>query len=162
MKNLLKFYSIIFLSFLFVFSVNAAEKVPQDFTYMRSSEVNVRAGPNKRYPIKWILKNKGEPGKILSRFENWTKIRDVDGDEGWVHNSMLSKKNHGILLSDKITLLHSGPSGESKPIARLKTGIRFGVQKCLKNRWCLISIDGLNGWVHRTKIWGLPLIKVDS
>lgn len=134
----------------------SAEKVNKEFVYMRASEVNVRAGPNKRYPIKWVLKNKGEPGKILSKFENWTKIRDIDGDEGWVHNSMLSKKVHGILLSEKMILLHSGPSKSSKPIARLKTGIRFGVQKCLKNKWCLVSIGGLNGWVSKSYIWGLP------
>lgn len=159
MKSLLKFYSIISVCFFFILSADAAESNTKDFTYMKANEVNVRAGPNKRYPIKWIIKNKGEPGRVISQFENWTKIRDIDGDEGWVHNSMLNKKVHGILLSNKVELLHSGPSDASKPIARLKSGIRFGVQKCLKNSWCLISIDGLNGWIPQSEIWGLSYSK---
>ncbi len=135
-------------------SVSASSE-SKEFSYIRSNEVNVRAGPNKRYPIKWVLKNKGEPMKVIAKFENWSKVRDVDGDEGWVHDSMLNSVKHGVLVSKKNELLYTGPYETSKPIARLKSGIRFKIQKCTDSQWCLISIEGLNGWIPQKNIWGI-------
>lgn len=160
MKILSKFYKKLFdftFVFLFVFfSFSASsEENNLEFSYIKSNEVNVRAGPNTRYPIKWVLKCRGEPMKVISKFEHWSKVRDVDGEEGWVHNSMLNKSVHGVLVSKKIEFLYTGPYDNSKPIARLEPGIRFKVQKCTSSKWCLVSIEGLNGWIHQKNIWGI-------
>jgi SH3-like domain-containing protein len=161
MKTLLKFckklpsFSFIFLFLFSSFSV-FAEVEKREFAYIKSNEVNVRAGPSKRYPIRWVLKHRGEPMKVISIFENWSKVRDVDGEEGWVHDSMLNNVPHGVLMSKKNELLYTGPYNTSKPIARLESGIRFKVQKCTPSHWCLISIEGLNGWVPQKNIWGIP------
>lgn len=126
------------------------------FYYIRSSEVNLRAGPDKRYPIRWVMKSKGEPVVALMEFDNWVKIKDIDGDGGWLHSSMLSSAKHGILAGGKnLELLRSGPSDISRPIARLEPGIRFSVKKCLVNDWCSVSLEGLKGWIHKKSIWGV-------
>ena len=132
-----------------------AEDIEKKFMYIKAREVNLRAGPDKRYPIKWVIKSKGEPVMVVSEFDHWVKIADIDGDEGWVHNSMLNNALHGILLGKSIELLRVGPSDTAKPIARLEPGIRFVVKKCVSTQWCSISIEGLSGWIHKKHIWGM-------
>jgi len=153
MKIQLKYFSVLMILFFFQSSVWADDE--KKFLYTKSSEVNVRAGPEKRYPIKFVIKNKGEPVLVVSEFEHWLKIRDIDGDEGWVHESMVNHAVHGVLLSKRIEVLYAAPSETSKPIARLENGIRFKVKKCVSINWCLISIDGLSGWIQEKHIWGI-------
>jgi len=155
-KNLLKFCKLFaYITFLFC-SLNSYSQVHEEkFLYIKSSEVNLRAGPEKRYPIKWIIKSKGEPMIVVAEFDGWVKVEDIDGDGGWVHNSMLTRSRHGILSGKAIQLLRSGPSETSRPIARLEPGIRFAVKKCISEEWCSISIDGLSGWIYKKNIWGL-------
>jgi len=152
-----KVYSLTFIA-LFCGSVYAGEVEFQTgkFYYIKSGEVNLRAGPEKRYPVKWVMKSRGEPVVVLMEFEGWVKIKDIEGDGGWVHGSMLGSSKHGILLGGKhLEMLRSGPSDVSKPIARLEPGIRFSVKKCLVNDWCSISLDGLKGWIYKKSIWGI-------
>ena len=59
--------------------------------------MNVRAGPSKEYPIKFIYKKKYLPVKILDKSETWRKIRDFENNSGWIHVSQLSKKKSPCL-----------------------------------------------------------------
>jgi SH3-like domain-containing protein len=160
MTSLLEYFKIfiLVLSMVFAGMVYASDVEFQagKFYYIRSGEVNFRAGPDKRYPIRWVMKSRGEPVVVLMEFDGWVKIKDIDGDGGWVHGSMLSAAKNGILLGGKrLEMLRSGPSDVSKPIARLEPGIRFSIKKCLVNNWCSVSLDGLKGWVHKKNIWGI-------
>jgi SH3-like domain-containing protein len=159
-KSQLKYCKIIVqflcLALINVSNASNVEFQPGKFYYIRSSEVNLRAGPDKRYPIRWVIKSRGEPVIAIVEFDNWVKIKDIDGDGGWLHSSMLSSAKHGILLGAKnFELLRSGPSDISRPIARLGSGIRLSVKKCLVNDWCAVSLDGLKGWVHKKSMWGV-------
>ena len=60
------------------------------FASLRAKEVNVRAGPGVRYPVDWVYKRKNMPVEVIAQFGTWRKIRDVQGAQGWIHQSMLS------------------------------------------------------------------------
>src|SRR5258708_28049028 len=64
---------------------------------LRSDEVNLRTGPGVRYPVDWVLQRRNMPVEVLAEFENWRKIRDWQGTEGWVHQSMLSGRRYAIV-----------------------------------------------------------------
>ena len=52
------------------------------FVSIAVGEVFVRAGPGLKFPVKWVLKKKKMPVEIVLEYDNWRKIRDVDGDQG--------------------------------------------------------------------------------
>src|SRR4051812_46096299 len=67
---------------------------------LRSDEVNLRTGPGVRYPVDWVLQRRHMPVEVLAEFENWRKIRDWQGTEGWVHQSMLSGRRYAMVMGD--------------------------------------------------------------
>src|ERR1700741_5241177 len=62
------------------------------FVSLKADRVNVRGGPDKDHDVAWIYTRIGWPVEITAEFENWRRIRDLDGTEGWVYHSMLSGK----------------------------------------------------------------------
>src|SRR5271165_7115035 len=62
------------------------------FVSLRSDEVNLRTGPGARYPVDWIYTRRDLPVEVIAEFEAWRKIRDWQGAEGWVHQSMLAAR----------------------------------------------------------------------
>src|SRR5438477_10938197 len=69
----------------------AGQKLPR-FVSLRSDQVNLRVGPGENYPIEWVLARKDMPVEVVEEFENWRIIRDGQGSEGWVHDSMVTVK----------------------------------------------------------------------
>ena len=47
--------------------------------------------------------------EIVAEFETWQKIRDWEGTEGWVHQSMLSARRHVLVTGDKLQELYRRP-----------------------------------------------------
>ena len=60
------------------------------FASLASSEVNVRTGPGKDYPIHWVYTRPGLPVRIVDEYDVWRLVEDPDGDKGWTHSSLLS------------------------------------------------------------------------
>lgn len=131
------------------------------YASIKSSEVNVRKGPNTRYPIEWVFKKKGEPVEVIAQFEHWYRIKDFNGDEGWVKSTMLTKKRRGIISlkskSDKSSglyaLLYSKPNTSSQVVAKIEHSKRVDITQCNKN-WCQIKIVNLSGWLEKSQLWG--------
>jgi len=64
------------------------EKLPiPRFVTIKFDEVNVRTGPVIDCPIEWVFIRKGEPVEIIAEYEQWRKVRDINGEGGWVHAS---------------------------------------------------------------------------
>src|SRR5690348_10149454 len=66
------------------------------FVSLKSGRVNSRIGPGVNYAIDWMYLKPGLPMEILQEFDNWRKVRDSDGAEGWINQSLLSGKRTGI------------------------------------------------------------------
>ncbi len=137
---------------LFIVKICIAGVLPR-FVSLKSNEVNLRAGPSKNYPIKWVIKNKGEPVEVITEFEQWREIRDKDGDSGWVHEAMLSGNRSVVVISDIAQSLYRDSEG-SKKIAQINRGVRAKLLTC-QNEWCYISVDKYKGWIARNVLWGV-------
>jgi SH3-like domain-containing protein len=131
------------------------------YASIKSSEVNVRKGPNTRYPIEWVFKKKGEPVEVIAQFEHWYRIKDFNGDEGWVKSTMLTKKRRGVINiklkkdkpSDSYALLYSKPNSSSQVVAKIEHSKRVDITQCNKT-WCQIKIVNLSGWIEKFQLWG--------
>ncbi len=67
------------------------------FVSLKSDRVNVRAGPGQSHRVAWVFSRAGLPVEIVAEFENWRRIRDSDGSEGWVFHSLLSGRRTGVV-----------------------------------------------------------------
>src|ERR1044072_3620785 len=67
------------------------------FVSLKADKINVRRGPSSEHQVAWVYQRKGLPVEITAEFENWRRIRDSDGEEGWVYQSMLSGKRMALV-----------------------------------------------------------------
>ncbi len=64
------------------------------FVSLKSDRVNVRGGPQKEQEVRWVYTRAGMPVEITAEYENWRRIRDWEGAEGWVYHSLLVRPPH--------------------------------------------------------------------
>ena len=139
---------IIFLILVFCTNSHSSEDF---FLMLKNSKVNVRMGPGMDYPIKFIYKKKYLPVKIIDKKDNFRKIIDHKKNSGWIHWTQLKKINSLLVLSDRI--LFKKPTYNSKPLANIKSGRLFVIEKCKKN-WCEVSSQSYSGWITTENVWG--------
>ncbi len=120
---------------------------------LSSKEVNLRLGPGERYPIDWVIKERGLPVEIQKEFENWRQIKLQDGTVGWVHRIMLSGSRNAMIVADK-QLLYRQPTSTSPVQARLEKNVLVKIDKCLKT-WCFLEVQGFEGWAPKQALWGV-------
>ena len=151
---MVKFSLIFFI--LFLMQSNAFSELRS----LKNNKVNVRLGPAKNYPIKFIYEIKYLPVIIIDHHYNWRKIKDYENDSGWVHISQLSKTKTAITIKNN-KVIFSSPSIYSKPKAKLKIHqvliiknvIIFGARLKI-----LRSMDGLK----KEYLWGIKEDKISK
>lgn len=137
-------------------AVTSGLPVPR-FVSLKADRVTVRGGPDKDHDVAWIYTRAGWPVEITAEFENWRRIRDCDGAEGWVYHSLLTgKRTAAVQLKTKtdLALLYQTPDAHSAVTARLQVGVLGSVKHC-SGTWCQISGDGFAGWIEQSALWGV-------
>ena len=136
-------------------SVFAASGLPiPRFVSLRSDKVFVRTGPALRYPIKWIFKKEGLPVEIIQEFDTWRKVRDSDGEEGWIHQSLLSGNRSVLIQSQDAVALSRDPEHTGEKVALLEPGVVAVLSRC-QGTLCEVSAGGYKGWAPRNLLWGI-------
>ncbi|NDB83222.1 MAG: hypothetical protein EB127_10920 [Alphaproteobacteria bacterium] len=163
MKNNQRICSYIICSYLFFmvsfifspFEASAEKKqnLPR-FASIKASEANTRTGPGMNYPLSFLYQYRGIPVEIIAEYDQWRKIRDINGDEGWMHSSILSSKRFVMVKGQHETLLHVKDNAKSEIIARLEPYLNCELIK-ISNLWCKIRCAEYTGWAERVDIWGL-------
>ena len=134
------------------------------FVSLKAEKVNVRRGPSSDHPVAWVFQRKGLPVEIVAEFENWRRVRDSDGEEGWILQNMLAGKRTAEIAPWKqgqnIELMKSPASGAGV-VAEVGSGVVAEVENC-NGDWCELSAGGYDGFVQQTQLWGVyPGEKVD-
>ncbi|MDA5194626.1 SH3 domain-containing protein [Govanella unica] len=135
---------------------NSGLPVPR-MVSLGAQEINMRSGPGTRYPIKWVYTRKSLPVQVEAEFDIWRKIRDRDGESGWVHGSMLSGRRTVEIRGhdgSAITVLRDKASDQSNAVLRAESGVIAELIECADD-WCRLRIDGKKGWAPRQSLWGL-------
>lgn len=131
---------------------SGADRLPR-FASLRSDEVNLRAGPGKQYPVEWVFLRRSLPVEIVAEYGQWRKVRDVDGSEGWVHESLLSGRRW-VMVTGAVRTLYREPARDAAPVLRAEPGVLGRLRAC-RGDWCRIEIGDRAGWIARGGIWGV-------
>jgi SH3-like domain-containing protein len=136
------------------------------FVSLKSDKVNVRGGPTKDHEVTWMYTRAGLPVEVTAEFENWRRIRDWEGAEGWVYHSLLSGRRTAVVnprtkSKEDLIPLHEKADAQSAVAAKLQAGVLGSVKRCT-NGWCRLTGEGYDGWVQQERLWGVyPDEKVD-
>lgn len=128
------------------------------FVSLKSDHVNVRGGPNKDHDVAWVYTRPALPVEITAEYENWRRIRDRDGAEGWVYHSLLSGKRTAYVAKPKTQIdfvpLYESPDRVSALRAMLEPGVLGNIKRC-NGQWCRFAGNGFDGWVEQDRLWGV-------
>jgi len=134
------------------------------FVSLKFDKVNVRGGPNQDQDVRWVYTRAGMPVEITAEFENWRRIRDWEGQEGWVYHSLLSGKRTAVVvpdLKDELVPLYAKADITSAVVAKLQGGVQGSLESCTGS-WCEFRGKGFEGWIRQERLWGAyPNEKVD-
>ena len=128
-------------------------KIPR-IVSLKNSLTYLRSGPGKDFPVKFELRQKGYPLKVIAEFNNWRKVITFNKITGWIHTQLLSSIKTGLIT--KTTFLKTLPSNSSGSLAKLLPNLLINIKKC-REKWCKIEIiknKKFVGWIEKTSIWG--------
>jgi SH3-like domain-containing protein len=127
------------------------------FVSLKSDRVNLREGPSKDHRTAWVFQRAGLPVEITAEYDKWRRIRDSEGAEGWVLQSLLSGRRTALVAPWKKVdslPLRAQASSSAGITAHLQPGVLGNVRKCDGN-WCRIFGDGFDGYIEQNDLWGV-------
>ncbi|MBC8012608.1 MAG: SH3 domain-containing protein [Methyloceanibacter sp.] len=136
----------------------AALPVPR-FVSLKSDKVNVRKGPSTDQSIVWVFSRAGLPVEVIAESDNWRRVRDSEGADGWVFHSLLSARRTVLVTpwskgGDERVPLYGSKSTSSRAVADLQSGVLGSVLDC-DGEWCQVSVDDYSGYVLQDRLWGV-------
>ena len=128
------------------------------FVSLKAGRVNARIGPGANYSVNWMYTKAGLPMEVVQEYDTWRKVRDAEGAEGWVNQSLLSGKRTAIVAPwqrDKgspIKLLDD-PDKDASVTALIEPGVMGTIKSC-DGDWCEMTLGGHTGWLSQSVVWG--------
>ena len=147
------------------FTAQAAAKGPSGlplprFVSLKAKRVNLRIGPGRHYAVAWLYTKAGVPMEVIQEYDNWRRVRDAEGTEGWVYQSLLSGERTAVTApwkmgetQDDFIDMHREARSNADIVARLEPGVVVVVKAC-NGDWCEAQAEGTGGWVQQSEIWG--------
>ncbi len=129
------------------------------FVSLKSARVNIRIGPSTDYPVAWMYMKSGTPMEIIQEYDNWRRVRDADGTEGWVNQALLSGERTAVAApwmrekGEVFVNMRREPQSSAAVIAKLQPGVVIVMDEC-NGDWCHASAGGAEGWVSQAEVWG--------
>jgi len=140
------------ISFLTIIVVLSANGLAMAERLSVSSKIaNIRSGPGTDYEILWKVENYF-PISVLKKSGKWINFRDFEGDEGWIHTSLLQKKPTVITKKNKCNV-RTGPGTNHDIVFTVEKGIPFLVIDRQKNWIQIKHADGDRGWIYKSLVW---------
>jgi SH3-like domain-containing protein len=127
------------------------------YASLKTEKVNVRGGPSRGHEVTFIFTRAGLPVEITAEAENWRRIRDAEGSEGWVFHSLLSGRRTVLVAPSKKNEtfpLYDRAASDSRVIAQLQANVLASARNC-DGKWCRISGPGFDGYVEQQRLWGV-------
>ena len=128
------------------------------FVSLKSGRVNSRVGPGLNYSVDWMYTKAGLPMEIVQEYDTWRKVRDAEGSEGWINQSLLSGKRTAIVApwqrgkGGQIKLMDD-PQKDADVVALVEPGVIGTIRSC-NGDWCEMTLGGHTGWISQSLVWG--------
>ncbi len=123
-----------------------------DFVRVRVDTANVRKAPTTDAAAV-SLAYEDDPLRVVATRRGWLKVRDFQGEEGWIYGP-LTDQRPAVIVTAPVANLRSGP-GATHPVTHTaERGVSF---RAIGRRGAWIRVehaDGTRAWIHRSLVWG--------
>ena len=141
-----KVFLLLLLVFLLPFTCWSGERMS-----VSAPSAKVYSGPGDKYEVVWKA-GRYTPVEVTRRSGKWVLFKDYEGDEGWIHESVLGTTPSVITKKD-VCNIRSGPKGDDPLVATVGAGIPFKIIE-KKSPWINVEhADGDKGWIHESLVW---------
>jgi len=120
----------------------AQQRKPPYYASIAASKARMRTGPGRNYPASWLYQRADLPVKVVEVYNDWRKVEDPDGTQGWMQVALMSPTRTGYVV---------GATG--RITWRGAPGVVGRVSKCQRG-WCWFDVKGRAGYVEQNRIWG--------
>lgn len=134
-------------------SAPAQDREPPYFASISASRANMRTGPGRNFPASWLYQRAGLPIRVIEIYENWRKIEDPDGTQGWMLVNLLSSERTAMVRGE-IATMHEQPSAGSRIVYRVEPGVSGRISQCGQG-WCRLDVRGRAGFIGVGSLWGV-------
>lgn len=129
----------------------AQRKAPY-FASINAEKARMRTGPGRNYPASWLYRRKDLPVRVIGEYNEWRKVEDPDGTQGWILRNLLDDKRSAI-VTGAVTELRAAPRFNAPINWRAAPGVVGLISKCADG-WCWFDVRGRGGYVEQSHIWG--------
>ena len=120
---------------------------------IKADKARMRTGPSTDFPIKWVYQRKDLPVKIVTVHSVWRKVEDPDGDQGWMHVSLLRPKRTAVVTGTSVGALRDAPLPTARIAWRVEPGVVGGIDDCQKG-FCRFDNAGRSGYIEMDRLYG--------
>lgn len=120
---------------------------------IKAERLNMRAGPGRDFPIRWVYKRAGLPLKVVRVHEGWRLVRDPDGAEGWVTANLLSRERGALVVGEGLAAIRAEPSDGARLKWNAEPGVVAALGECGRG-WCAVEVNGRSGFMRASRLWG--------
>ena len=140
------------LMILLLICLGPAAALAQSMVSVDRPVLNMRSGAGTDKPVLWALAQ-GFPLQVLDKEGPWLKVKDFEGDLGWVYQPLVSKKAH-VIVRAKLANVRSAPSTRSQ----IRGKVQYGeVLRTLEKKKAWVRVQrqsGTQGWIYKPLVWG--------
>lgn len=130
----------------------AQQRKPPYFASISAGKAYMRTGPGRNYPASWLYRRADLPVKVIDVYNDWRKIEDPDGTQGWMLVALLSSTRTAVVVGTVVEMRES-PRFGARVNWRAAPGVVGRISKCQRG-WCWFDVKGRGGYVEQNRIWG--------
>lgn len=101
-----------------------------------------------------FVASRGYPFEVLVKLDQWTKVRDTNGEVAWVENKALSDRA-AVLVTVPVADVHAAPDPQSPLVFEAYKQVLLEVVEPPSGEWLKVRHrDGQQGYIRLAHVWG--------
>ncbi len=131
----------------------AQDREPPYWASISAGQARMRTGPGRNFPISWLYQRAGLPVRVVEIYENWRKVEDPEGTQGWMLVNLLSEDRTAMVIDD-IQPMRESPNPTARIRFRAEPGVVGRISNCQRG-WCEFDVRGRTGYVETSHLYGV-------
>lgn len=124
------------------------------YVSQRVSQASLREGPGYGYKILWNYRHKGYPFKEIARFDVWRRVTAADGTVGWVNGQLLSDGRTVLVTGKGRAEIRRSAAADAKLVGLAEPDAILALKSCEAD-FCRVRAERIDGWISKSRIWGV-------
>jgi SH3-like domain-containing protein len=95
------------------------------------------------------------PFEVLVKLDQWTKVRDANGEVAWIENKALGDR-HTVIVTVPLADVRAGPGPQAALVFEAYKQVLLEVVEAPADGWVKVRHrDGQQGFIRTAHVWGV-------